>query len=394
MNYKKNVSLVDFINNKRIWIYGIGVIGKRICQIFSYFGIKIEGIIVSSIKGNIDTYMGISVSEFDTCSISTEDLIIVTATGKAKDEICSNIALQNKEYIVWTPSLLNELWKSCDYKFINRKKDKDKLCIVLSGYKEFLWENIYERLNKYTPDDVEVCLCSAGQYSEALCEIAERNNWSYLSVPVNSVSLTQNICISIFEKANWIYKMDEDMFVTQGAFENMYAIAQEIISSGKYDFGVCSPLIPVNAIGYRYILEKYEKLFEYEKLFGKAYVGGSVQREIEKNPLAAAYMWGEGEMPQLDDIAKDFREVCEYRLCTTRLSIGLILFQRELWNRMQGFVVYGNMDLGVDEEDVNAFCINDSKVIGIAMNAIVGHFGFGKQTGEMKKYYKNNRNRF
>lgn len=394
MNNEERLPIVDILNQRKIWIYGIGVIGKRICQILNYFGIEIEGIIVSSMKGNIDSYMGIGVREFDSCSISAEDLVVVTATGKAKDEICANIASKNKEYIVWTPSLLNELWKSCEYKFINRKQNKDKLCIVLSGYKEFLWGNIYERLNKYTPDDVEICLCSAGQYSEALCEIAERNNWSYLSVPVNSVSLTQNICISIFDKANWIYKMDEDMFVTQGAFENMYAVSQKIIDSGKFDFGVCSPLIPVNAIGYRYILEKYEKLSEYEKMYGKAYVGGSVQREIEKNPLTSAYMWGEGKMPQLDDIAKDFGDVNEYRLCNTRLSIGLILFQRELWNRMQGFVVYGNMDLGVDEEDINAFCINDSKVIAIAMNAVVGHFGFGKQTDEMKKYYQNNRNRF
>ncbi len=394
MSCEEKISIIDLLKHRRIWIYGIGVVGKRVCRIFNYFGIEIEGIIVSSMKGNIDTYMGIAVRELDECCIPAEALVVVTATGRAKDEICANIASENREYIVWTPELLTGFWKSCEYKFINRKKDKNKLCLVLSGYKDFLWENVYERLNKYTPDNVEICLCSAGKYCEALSEIAEKYNWSYLSVPVNSVSLTQNICISIFEKADWIYKMDEDMFVTQGTFENMYTISQKVIASGTYDFGVCSPLIPVNSIGYRYILEKYGKLSEFERMYGKAYVGGSAQREIERNPLTSAYMWGEGELPQLDDIAEDFKDNEEYVLCNTRLSIGLILFRRELWNRMQGFVVYGNMDLGVDEEDINAFCINDSKVMAIAMNAVAGHFGFGKQTDEMKKYYQNNRNRF
>lgn len=394
MNHEEIISIIDLKENRRIWIYGIGVIGRRLCHIFEYFHIKIEGIIVSSKSNNIDSYMGIPVCEFDTCIISTEDIIIVTATGKAKDEICTNIELKKIKYVVWTPNLLNELWKSCEYKFVDRKKDKDKLCIVLSGYKDFLWDKVYERLKKYIPDDVEVCICSAGQYNENLIEIAQNNNWSYLSVQINSVSLTQNICISLFEKANWIYKMDEDMFVTQGVFEKMHDTSKEIINSGKYDFGVCSPLIPVNAIGYRYFLRKYEKLSEYESLFGNAYVGGSVQREIEKNPLTARYMWGEGIMPKLDDIANDISNDEGYVLCNTRLSIGMILFQRELWNRMQGFMVYGNMDLGMDEEDINAFCINDSKVIAIAMNAVAGHFCFGKQTDEMKKYYQNNRNRF
>ena len=26
-----------------------------------------------------------------------------------------------------------------NYKFINRKKDSEKLCIILAGYKKFLW---------------------------------------------------------------------------------------------------------------------------------------------------------------------------------------------------------------------------------------------------------------
>jgi hypothetical protein len=99
-------------------------------------------------------------------------------------------------------------------------------------------------------------------------------------------------------------------------------------------------------------------------------------------------------MPKLDIIANDFSKENDYRIVSTRLSIGFVLFQRELWERMQGFLVFGNMDLGVDEEDLMAFCINDSKVISIAMNSVVGHFGFGNQTKAMKEYYKENKEIF
>lgn len=61
---------------------------------------------------------------------------------------------------------------------------------------------------------------------------------------------------------------------------------------------------------------------------------------------------------------------------------------------MQGFIVYGNMDLGVDEEDINAYCINNSKIMAISMNSVAGHFGFGKQTNEMKKFYIENPEQF
>lgn len=394
MEYEKNISVKKLFKRKNIWIYGIGVIGKRVCQIFRYFDIEIKGIIVSSLKDNIDRFMCFHVKEFDECRFSSQDIIIVTATGFAKDEICNNIEAHGIEYIVWSSALLSDLWTSCEHRFINRSRNKEKLCLVLSGYKNFLWGNVYDRLQKYVPDDVEICLCSAGQYNEELDRIACKNGWSYLSVPINSVSLTQNICIAIFKEAKWIYKMDEDIFLTKGALENLYATAKRIIKSGKYDFGICSPLIPVNAIGYRYILEKYKKLSEFEHLYGKAYIGGAAQRSIEKDPNAAAYMWGTGGMPKLDDIASDFSKFEEYQLCNTRLSIGLILFQRELWERMQGLLVYGNMDIGIDEEDINAFCINDSKVISIAMDSVVGHFCFGKQTNEMKRYYMKNKDRF
>lgn len=388
------MALSKIIESKRLWIYGIGVIGKRICQVFDYFKIDIDGILVSSMKGNIDSYMGIKVKEFDPSEFGKDDLIIVTAVGKSQIEIVNNIADNNVAYVVWTPSLLRDLWKTCRYTFESRIKGEKKLCIVLSGYKEYLWENVHRRLQEDIPNDVEVCLCSAGKYVSELSAIAEKNGWSYLCTDANSVSLIQNVSISLFPDAEWIYKMDEDMFITKNTFVNMLNTAKDVIDSGIYELGLCSPLIPVNAIGYRYVLKKYKKLKSYEDKFGKAIVGGCSHREIETNPETAKFMWGEGGLPQIDKLSVDMQKKHKYQVCTTRLSIGFILFQRELWEKMQGFIVHGNMDLGVDEEDINAYCINNSRIMAISMNSVVGHFGFGKQTNEMKTYYENHKDRF
>lgn len=388
------ISIEEMIHQKRIWIYGIGVIGKRVCQIFKYFKINIEGIFVSSLRENIDCFMGIPVREFPSLEFRNDDLIIVTVTSKAQEEIIKNISLNNVNYIIWTPHLLRSLWKGCRYTFENRIKGKKKLCFVLSGYKNYLWNNVFKRLKENAPDDVEICLCSAGKYVDELSVIAQKNNWSYLYTDINSVSLIQNICISLYKDAEWIFKMDEDMFITSGIFKNLIKTANEIKNSDIYEFGLCSPLIPVNAIGYRFVLEKYKSLQIFENKFGKALLGGCPQREIEKNPEAAKFMWSHEGIPQLDQMAKDMQNEKEYQICNTRLSIGFILFHRELWEKMQGFIVYGNMDLGVDEEDINAYCINNSKIMAISMNSVAGHFGFGKQTNEMKKFYIENPEQF
>ena len=388
------MELFDNLKTKNIWIYGIGVIGKRICQVFNGIGVTVTGILVSNKRGNIERYMGIPVFEIDEYLPKKDDLVIVSADGRAKKDIVNNLISRNINHMVWNLAALSEFWKKHPYRFENRNRNKEKMCLVLCGYKDYLWDEVFKRLNLFVPEDIDVCLCSAGKYDDRLSQIAEKNDWSYLSTELNSVSLIQNICISLFEDAKWIYKMDEDMFVTNNSFNSLMNTAQEIDNSGKYEVGIVSSLIPVNAIGYRIVLEKYGLLNDYENKFGRALIGGQPQREIEKNPETAKYMWGCKDLPMLDILASDMCAESGYYICATRLSIGFILFQKELWRRMQGFLVQGSMDLGVDEEDLNGFCINESKITAISLQSVVGHFGFGKQTEEMRKYYMIRKDRF
>ena len=106
--------------------------------------------------------------------------------------------------------------KKLNGKFIfeDRKKDFSKVCIVLAGYKPFLYNAIFGRIKKFIPEDIEVCIVSSGKYDNELSIIAEENNWSYLSIKKNCVTLAQNIAINLFKNAEYIYKLDEDIFVT------------------------------------------------------------------------------------------------------------------------------------------------------------------------------------
>ena len=101
------------------------------------------------------------------------------------------------------------------YKFENRIKSKEKVCFILAGYKEFSYDIVFSRIKKFVPKDVEVCILSSGKYSEKLSKIASDNDWSYLSTKRNNVCLIQNVANSIFKDAKYIYKIDEDIFVTK-----------------------------------------------------------------------------------------------------------------------------------------------------------------------------------
>ena len=115
----------------------------------------------------------------------------------------------------------NKLATEGKHKFIDRRNNADIACFILAGYKSFLYEDVFGRIKKFIPSGIDVCIVSSGLYSEELAKIAEDNDWSYLSVERNCVTLAQNIAILKYPKAEYFYKIDEDIFVTENAFETM-----------------------------------------------------------------------------------------------------------------------------------------------------------------------------
>ncbi len=100
-------------------------------------------------------------------------------------------------------------------------------------------------------------------------------------------------------------------------------------------------------------------------------------------------MGGCKNIPKIDQIAIDLNEPI-VSPCSTKYNIGMILFRRELWSSMSGFTTSTSLDMGMDEEEICAFCMNSYRTIMIAHDAVAGHFSFGKQTEIMREHMKIN----
>lgn len=190
--------------------------------------------------------------------------------------------------------------------FLDNSRKNDTVCFILAGYKPFTWEIIFKRIKKFISADIDVCIVSSGIFSEELYKRAKENNWSYISLKRNCVTQALNSAIRAFPSARYIYKLDEDIFITKGFFENL----KSIHNLSKQDYFPCftAPLIPVNGYGYRQILEKLNLVEEYAKLFEYPKVSACQHMMIENNPEAAMFFWGKGGVvPQLDALNKNIQ---------------------------------------------------------------------------------------
>ena len=283
------------------------------------------------------------------------------------------------------------------YTFIDRKNERENLCIILAGYKEFLWEDVFERIKKFLPEDFDVCVVSSGLFSEKLDEICNKNNWSYLYTVENKITLIQNIAINLHSKAKYIYKLDEDMFITRGFFENLKETYLKVLKEDRYKPGFVAPLININGYCYRRILEKTNLLSKFEEKFGKAYMDSTPGEKIIEDPEIAKFLWGKdnSELENLDELSEKFlHDKFEYSICPIRFSIGAIMFPRETWEKMGKFNVYRGNNIGLDEVQICEFCTISSRPMIISENMLVGHFSYGPQTQKMKNFYNEHRKIF
>lgn len=277
------------------------------------------------------------------------------------------------------------------YRFINRGTSKDKLCILLVGYKEFLWATVIDRLKRFIPKDIDVCLLSSGVHLAKLEAIAEANNWSYLSTKKNNVCLAQNIAIHSFPNAKLIYKIDEDIFLTEGVFEKLENALDSASKSFPYHIGMVAPLLNINGYGYYRILTKLGKLEVFEEKFGRAIMESGQETPIENDLRIAQFMWGKDNfIPQLDAINARFSSSNDITICPIRLSIGCILLKRSFWESFWRFpVIFGN-GIGLDETVAIGAASAFSQILIVAENSVVGHFGYGPQTNAMKEFMNSN----
>ena len=385
---------VAMMTAENVWIYGSGITGSRAAAELGRMNClsKVRGFVVTH-KSGVDSIEGFPVYGIEELDEPDKDaLFLLALSEKYHAEVIDTLKSKGySNYATWNSGMR---WYLTDYGFEDRRKNRSKVCFVLSGYKEFLWERIFERLIKFLPSDVEVCILSSGLYNKELGITAEKNGWSYLHTAINCLTLVQNMGVCLFDRARWIYKMDEDIFLTEGCFDKLFDTYLKVEENEPYNVGFTAPLMPLNGYSYIHILSHYGRIEDYERRFGKAVFGGSTEREIEKNPDVAAYMWGEGGMPLIDDMNREFGKEWGFGVCGVRYSIGFILYNRAFWELMDGFTMTGGIDLGADERELCSKCIIKSKAMIVSHDTVTGHFAFGPQTEAMKGFYRENPGRF
>ncbi len=283
------------------------------------------------------------------------------------------------------------------HRFLNRQRGERILLLVIAGYKPWLYRLVFPRLKSFLPDfPMDLCLLSSGRFDPELSELAKDWDCSYLSTKRNCVTLAQNMAIELHPEAEFIFKMDEDIFVTKGCFEALLSLYRRVEEEGPYRPGLTAPLIPVNGYGYRRLLTELSLLKRYEEKFERPLTAAGREYRIESDPAAARFFWGEGgEVPPLDALNRRFSgKGFRYEACPVRFSIGFILFRRSLWEEMGRFPVRGGSCMGLDEDRLCSFCMTHSRAILVSENTVVGHFSFGKQTEGMRRFLEEHPERF
>jgi len=311
------------------------------------------------------------------------------------------MALKNSKILTPIKKIVKTRMKEMEHKkkfnkpffFLNNSKGNETACFILSGYKEFTWDIVYKRIKTFCPENIDVCIVSSGLYSDKLLEIANNYGWSYISMKRNNVCLALNSAIKEFSHANKIFKLDEDIFITEGFFDKLPATFEK--AKNDYNPGFAAPLLLINGFCYRTILEKLNLVDLYSNKFEYPKIAAGPSMMIESNLDTAKFMWGEGNyIPKIDKLNELFRDDSSFQVCPIRFSIGAIYFERSLLEQFNYFPVSKGNDMGKDEEFLCNLATTYSKSILVSNNSLVGHLSFGKQNEGMKDYYLSNKDVF
>lgn len=283
------------------------------------------------------------------------------------------------------------------YRFEDRRVGHGTLVLMLVGYKPELWDAVFVRFRRALPE-ADVCLVSPGRDVEALAALCRRHGWSYLSTATNDVCLAQNIAIGLHAQADLVVKLDEDMFLLPKTLSTLLEEYESIRREGIVDPGYVAPMIPLNGVTYRFVLQRLQLLDAYEARFGKARLATAGIR-VQNDPEAARWIW-EHTAPLETSAARITSGPVERVFCPVQFSIGCIVFARSFWSEIGGFVVFrrrllmGISTLGADEAWLCARAQELSRPGVVTSKAVAGHFAFGPQYDAMRQVYDERRDLF
>lgn len=381
-------------NGDAVVLWGMGIQTSDLIEELAAKDIRVE-VILDNFKDTFTKeYKGISVKRakdyFDhtreelpvVLSINYADAVIrqLQALGVSK---IYNLRDMDADYAVTKVEI--------PYKFVDRSKGKEALCYVLAGYEQAIWDGTLGRIERYQSDKFDYCLISSGKYDEQLEEMAERNGWSYLSTEKNQVCYIQNLVIELHPKAEYIIKMDEDIFIGENFFDRMLDDYKHVEQEGDYRIGFAVPVVPLNCASYVTYLKLSGNREEYERRFGRAYISrfSAVFNVVE----TAEYLWD--TMESFDDMNERFSHNSSYGILNCYYNIGVIMYSRERWIMMGKWPV--NPDASGMAEDEVCICQDGCEkdmAIYEFYDILAGHLAFGHQKARMLEYYKENRDKF
>jgi hypothetical protein len=268
------------------------------------------------------------------------------------------------------------------HRFDDRSRGRDRLAIVLAGYKRHLWPYTLPRLERHVPDDLDVCLVSPGTDPPELEALARRNGWSRLITERNALSLAQNLAIRHHPAARWIHKLDEDIFIAEGHFDGLQAGYERVRAEGRFRPGFAAPVLNVNGFSYRLFLEALGLEEDYRRRFGEL-LQSSGWVKAQNDGAAARWLW-EHSLPIEKVAARFAARPFGYSPLPHRFSIGAILYERDLWEEIGGFVTIPGGGVGDDEAQLCRECVNLSRIGVVIHDVFAGHFSFGEQDAQMR----------
>lgn len=269
------------------------------------------------------------------------------------------------------------------YKFHNYASQQSTLIVILAGYKSYLWASTLKSIVKYQPNNVDVCIVSAGLNDEKLLRFCESNKWSYLSTSRNSPGIALNKAIELHPQADFIYKLDEDIIVGPDFFEKLLEGYKYTHKNSLLEPGFVAPVLNVNGVSYAILLRALGLEKQYEEIFGQI-VSKCGDLPVHYDPEAAWWLW-KNTLPFKEKSLNLSKSGISYTVCPTRFSIGAILFRREFIEQIGGLKSswYTGV-LGVDEDELCKDCVSASRPIYIINNVLAGHFSFFPQEKFMK----------
>lgn len=305
------------------------------------------------------------------------------------------------KYILWWKRRRSFAHK---YIFEDRSKKSENLLLIVAGFQEFYWDTVFGRVERNCrqfDESIDVCVCVprgdlGGGILDNVRLRCEKLGWSLVYLYDDLLAQAQNTAIKLHPNAKWIYKIDEDIIISDQYFSKMkrgFLLAEKQLFA---QMGFATPLLNLNAACVHHFLETTDKLSDMYKIFGDIKIRFPQEENdpVHRSEDFARWVWN-NSLP-FDQVAKEVENTNVGKIfqANVRLSIGAILFTRNYWEQIGFFEVARTGAMGVEEGQMNAYSFNIMQSIAIVGDTFAGHLGFFSQKNACRELYENNKEKF